>query len=284
MRGTGWFLRALLRVVITILLTLCAPVCEFFEGAIRMLMARDLARALSPVVMAQDCGIQPDPWQATLLDQNPRRALLLCSRQSGKSTVAALIVIYAVLFVPAAQIVVVSPTQRQSNELFRTIIKFLDRLPGAPRLVSESTQRAEFSNGSRILSLPGTEKTIRGIAGVDLVVIDEASRVADELLTAVRPMMATKPDARLVALTTPAGKRGWFYEAWVNGDPSWERVKVPASECPRISPEYLAEELKALGAIKFSEEYNLEFHDPEEAVFPLAIIEAAFTHEVRALW
>lgn len=248
------------------------------------MLARDLARALSPVAMARECGIEPDRWQANLLDANPRRSLLLCSRQSGKSTVAALLVLNAVLFIPAAQIVVVSPTQRQSNELFRTIVGFLGRLPGAPRLTAESTQRAELSNGARILSLPGTEKTIRGIAGVDLVVMDEAARVEDALLTAVRPMMATKPDARLIALTTPAGKRGWFYEAWISDDLSWERVRVPASQCPRITAEYLAEERKALGAIKFSEEYELEFHDPEEAVFPLAIIEAAFTQEVRALW
>lgn len=53
---------------------------------------------------------------------------------------------------------------------------------------------------------------------------------------------------------------------------------------PRITQEFLNEELKALGAIKFSEEYGLEFHDPEESVFPLAIIQAAFTQEVRALW
>lgn len=248
------------------------------------MLARDMARALDPVITANECGIEPDPWQASLLRANPRRSLLLCSRQSGKSTVAAILVIQTALFVPAAQIVVVSPTQRQSNELFRNIVGFLSRLPGAPSPTAESKQGTELSNGARILSLPGTEKTIRGIAGVDLVVMDEAARVEDELLTAVRPMMATKPDARLVALTTPAGKRGWFYDAWVGDDPSWERVRVPASECPRITQEFLDEELKALGAIKFSEEYGLEFHDPEESVFPLAIIEAAFTQEVRALW
>ena len=247
------------------------------------MLAADLARALDPVLLARDCGIEPDPWQAKLLRDNPRRAMLLCSRQSGKSTVAALLTLQTALFVPQAQIVVVSPTQRQSSELFRTIVNYLGRLSDAPKLTAESTQRAELSNGARILALPGTEKTIRGIAGVDLVVMDEASRVEDELLTAVRPMMATKPDSRLVALTTPAGKRGWFYEAWV-GDEPWERVKVPASACPRITPEYLAEELRALGSIKFSEEYELEFHDPEEAVFPLAVIEAAFSNEVLPLW
>ena len=58
---------------------------------------------------------------------------------------------------------------------------------------------------------------------------------------------------------------------------------MPA-DCPRISKEFLAEELKELGAIRFSEEYELEFRDADEAVFPSAIIEAAFTDRARALW
>ena len=54
------------------------------------MMARDLARALDPSLIAHDCGITPDPWQAALLRERPRRSLLLCSRQSGKSTATAL--------------------------------------------------------------------------------------------------------------------------------------------------------------------------------------------------
>jgi hypothetical protein len=46
----------------------------------------------------------------------------------------------------------------------------------------------------------------------------------------------------------------------------------------------LAEELKELGALRFSEEYSLEFVDDQTAVFPSAIINAAFVSEVRPLW
>ena len=54
------------------------------------MIAGDIAHALDPVPLARDCGIEPDPWQAALLRERPRRSLLLCSRQSGKSTVTAL--------------------------------------------------------------------------------------------------------------------------------------------------------------------------------------------------
>ena len=146
-----------------------------------------------------------------------------------------------------------------------------------------SVLKAELANGSRIVALPGNERTVRGYAAADLIIIvDEANRVEDDLISAVRPMMATS-QGRLIALTTPAGKRGWFYEK-PRCRRSWHRVRVFAHECPRILKQFLDEELRELGAQRFSEEYGLQFLDADEAVFPSAIIDAAFTPEVVPLW
>ena len=247
------------------------------------MMARDLARALDPSLIAHDCGITPDPWQATLLRERPRRSLLLCSRQSGKTTTTALGALDCAIYQPGSLTLILSPSQRQSAEMHRTIMSYHARLKGAPALNAESVLKSEFAKGSRILALPGTEKTIRGYAAADLIIVDEAARVEDELLTAVRPMLATS-NGRLIALTTPAGKRGWFFDAWTGDEGDWHRTKVAASDCPRITQAFLDEELRELGAQRFSEEYSLEFVDPDETVFPSAIIAAAFTPEVLPLW
>jgi hypothetical protein len=247
------------------------------------MLALDLSRALDPILFARDVGIEPDPWQAELLQDRPRRALLLCSRQSGKSTVSALLGLWVCLYESPALVLLVSPSQRQSGELFRTLMGFHAKLPNAPSLVMESALRAEFSNGSRILALPGTERTIRGIAGADLICVDEAARVEPDLLQAIRPMMATKPNGRLYMISTPAGKSGEFYECWAHGQ-AWHRVRVAASECPRISKEFLAEEFCQLGAARYSEEYELQFRDADEAAFSVAVIEAAFSRKVLPLW
>jgi terminase large subunit-like protein len=248
------------------------------------MMAIDLSHCLDPTLLAHDAGIVPDPWQSELLRTRPRRSLLLCARQSGKSTATALTALHTAIYEAPALVLLVSPSQRQSAELFRTVMMFHSKLNGAPALTMESVLRAELSNGSRIIALPGTERTIRGYAAADLVVIDEAARVEDELLAAVRPMLATSTGGgRLIALTTPAGKRGWFFDAWTGAD-DWHRTKVAASQCPRITQEFLDEELRELGAQRFSEEYGLEFLDPDECVFPTAIIDAAFTSEVVPLW
>jgi hypothetical protein len=130
--------------------------------------------------------------------------------------------------------------------------------------------------------LPGSEKTVRGLSAASLVIIDEASRVADELLVATRPMLATT-NGRLIALSTPAGRRGFFYEAW-HSDSDWLRIRVSVSQCPRISKEFLADELKTLGPMRFSEEYQLEFRDDTESVFLGDLIDRAFTAEVQPLW
>src|SRR5262249_8612994 len=156
------------------------------------------------------------------------------------------------------------------------------KLEGAPMLTQESVLRAELSNGSRILSMPGTEKTVRGLSKVTLAILDEAARVEDELLAAVRPMLAvSEGGGRLIALSTPFGRRGWFHNAWHNGSDGWTRVQVSAEDCPRITKEFLEEELKQLGAMRFSEGYQLAWLDPDEAVWNTEVIDAAFTEEVR---
>ena len=140
----------------------------------------------------------------------------------------------------------------------------------------------ELSNGSRIEALPGTEKTVRGYSGVDLIILDEASRVADELYYATRPMLAVS-GGRLLMMSTPYGKRGVFYEEWTSGE-GWERYEIPASECPRIPASFLEEERRVLPARVYRQEYFNSFEDVEDQVFSHADIEAAISQEVTPLF
>src|SRR5262245_61083760 len=116
-----------------------------------MLMASDLALALDPSLIGQEVGLQLDAWQGRLLAERPKRALLLCSRQSGKSTVTALCALHTAMFEPGSLSIIVSPSQRQSGEMFRTVMGFRAKLD-VP-LTAESALRAEFANGSRIVAL-----------------------------------------------------------------------------------------------------------------------------------
>jgi Terminase large subunit, T4likevirus-type, N-terminal len=227
-------------------------------------------------------GLPPDPWQEQLLRSEASKRLLLCSRQAGKSTVAAALALHVALTRPAAPILLLSPSLRQSGELFRKVIDLFNKL-GRPRgVIAESALRLELANGARIVSLPADEGTIRGFSGVALLVIDEAARVADALYYAVRPMLAVSR-GRLVALSTPFGKRGWFHNEWV-GTGGWERVRITAAECPRIGADFLAEERQAMGERWFRREYLCSFEDTIGAVFAHADIQAALSADVKPLF
>jgi hypothetical protein len=78
---------------------------------------------------------------------------------------------------------------------------------------------------------------------------------------------------RLVALSTPFGKRGWFYDAW-RGPEEWTRVKITAGQVPRIPGPFLDEERRAIGDRWFSQEYGCEFLDILGAYFSGEDIEA----------
>jgi terminase large subunit-like protein len=117
------------------------------------------------------------------------------------------------------------------------------------------------------------------------VILDEAARIEDALIAALRPTQAvSKAGRKFVALSTPFGKRGWFYEQWVAAaaDPGWFRVEVPASACARIGEEFLAEQLKELGPRACAEEYGCQFQDDQAALFAGEIIERAFTSRIEA--
>jgi hypothetical protein len=97
-------------------------------------------------------------------------------------------------------------------------------------------------------------------------------------------MLAVNARGSLIMLSTPAGKRGTFHDIWHNGDPAWTRIRIPASACPRISEEFLAEELKELGPTRFAEEYELAFVDDITAAFSTALIDGIVDHNLKALW
>lgn len=241
----------------------------------------DLAQAIDPVRMAKSAGIEPDPWQARLLRSTRDRILVNCSRQTGKSTTTGTLAIHTALYEDDSPVLLLSPSLRQSGELFRKCLDVYRALGKPVNAESESALKLELTNGSRILSLPGKEGTIRGISKVKLLIIDEASRVPDELYKAVRPMLAVS-GGKLVLLSTPFGTRGFFYDAYTHRE-KWDYYEVPATECSRISPEFLEEEKESMGDWWYQQEYMCKFLDAQSAAFRAADIERIISSEVQ-LW
>jgi terminase large subunit-like protein len=242
-------------------------------------IAHDLQLALDPVAFAIELGFTPDPWQETVLRWTGKRLLMNCSRQSGKSTTAAILGLHRALYHPKSLVLLVSPSLRQSSELFRKVTEFLGNLSVRPKLLEDNRLSCTLQNKSRIVSLPSSEATIRGFSGANLIIEDESARVDDSLYKTIRPMLAVS-NGKLILMSTPFGKRGHFFEEWTSGV-AWERVEISATECPRITPEFLEEERRSLGEWWYQQEYMCEFMESVGAAFRTEDIQMAFSEEVH---
>jgi cytochrome c-type biogenesis protein CcmE len=236
----------------------------------------------NPVEFARSVGIDPDPWQGQILASEHPRKILCCGRQTGKSTVAAILAIHKALTRPGSTVLVVAPGERQAKLLF-TKAASLYRQAGYP-LPAHSERRTglELSNGSIIEALPAVERTTRGYS-VDLLVVDEAAAVPDLDYHGILPaLIATRGEQ--VLLSTPRGKRGFFWEIW-HSDDDWQRVMVRSNEVGRIREEDLQVFRHTMPEQFFRQEFYCEWLDTEGGLFSYDDIQAALAlgEDVEAL-
>ena len=199
--------------------------------------------------------------------------------------VAGLLAAHTALYNDNQLILLLSPSLRQSGELFRTkVLRVYNELSASLPVTATSITALSMtlSNGSRIVSLPDSEGTIRGYSGVNLLIADEAARISEELFVAVRPMLSVSR-GRLVLLSTPWAQRGTFYKVWQDENSGFEKFQVTAYDCPRISEEFLEEEKLALGPF-FNSEYLCEWVDDTNAYFTHDEVQAAISDEVEPLF
>lgn len=221
-------------------------------------------------------GMSPDVWQADLLRRPPHRALVVCSRQAGKSTACAALALHRAWVTPRAVIVAVSPTQRQSALLVSKVRGFAEAL-NLP-LARDNALSLQLGNGSTVFALPGHPDTVRGYSP-DLLLVDEAAYTSDALYTACLPMLAAT-GGDLVCISTPNGQQGWFHAEWSGrGADGWHRVEVPYTEVSRISPGFIAGQKASMSRERFAAEYECAFNSATFGLFNAADLAAAMQPE-----
>jgi len=228
--------------------------------------------------------VELDEVQREILRSGHKRIIINCHRQWGKSSLASALCFHRALYYPKSLCLLVSPSLRQSSENFRKILDALDCFDPRPRLDEDTRLTLKLENGSRIISLPGSQKTVRGFSAPDLIFIDEAAQAADELFDALLPMMAGNPRGRIIQASTPWGKRGSFYKTWVGESPGWHRVQVRAQDNLRLSPPFLEEMRAELGDFKYKQEFECEFLELESAFFSGVEVESIFSSAIQPLW
>lgn len=219
-------------------------------------------------------GYELDPWQKDVMRSDHKRHLLLCSRQTGKTETVALKAAFMAKTQPGCKILTLAPSHRQSRNLFSRISHTLAADPSVKLDRMTQTECDLAGNGSSIIALPGNDPDrIRGMVA-DVILIDEGAFVLDSVLQIVFPMIATT-DGSITMLSTPSGPSGVFHGEWEDGQ-GWNKTIALASDCPRISEEFLEEARLRLGDLAYRQEYLCEFLQSGSAFFSADLISDAF--------
>jgi Terminase large subunit, T4likevirus-type, N-terminal len=216
---------------------------------------REVAYQIDPVLWVKEVlGVEPAPWQTEFL-RAPRGAsiIALTARQAGKTTTAAWAIAFCMLYTPNSLSVIACPSQRQIGEAVRRVKECL--LKVGVELKSDHVYGLELNNGSRVLALPGSDDSIRGLTVGGWIVADEAARLSEDLMAALRPMRARCPHARFVMLSTAWSRTDPFWTVWSNDNQTWIRLRATADIPGLYVAEYLEQERRELGEVKFNREY-----------------------------
>jgi len=229
-------------------------------------------RLKDPVIFALSLGIRPFPYQVDFLLDDSKRIIWVAGRQSGKTTMAGIKALWYALTHDNSLILIVAPTFRQSQILFDKIRQFILENSWINEKVAYLTKtHVEFKNGSKIISLPSGHEgyNIRGYTA-DMIIIDEAAYVPDEVYIAIEPALAIK-DGTLILIGTPRGKIGRFCQAWIS--PFFSKHHNTVYDNPLISKEYVEEQKQNMTEAEFRQEFLGEFIEESDTFFPLYLIE-----------
>ena len=258
-----------------------SPTSTAVEVVKRFIVSEAQNATVSRIDLARRVGFEPLGWQVEALESEADRMLFNCTRQGGKSTVSAILALYNALYSPGSATLIIAEGERQSKNLLKTIRARYSMLRIGERPIYESRTELQLPSGSFITALPGTSGASRSFAEVSLLILDECARIPTEAIDAASPTQSTAVNPRLIALSTPFGRRGSFWEWWDSGGDEWERYEAHWDQCSWISPEFVAHERARMSEAQFRQEYECSFEDVEQSAFSYSDIEAAFQHDYK---
>ena len=253
------------------------PPQSFYDG-FKTMDNMDVYKRLrdDPVFFCQVIfGITPYSYQQKLLRAKSRRIVACWGRQSGKTWCIAWRVIHYAFCNSKRNILIVSKGLRQSMLMYSVISQHILDNAILRKCVQRYTRtEIQLKNGSKIIALPCSSdgNNLRGYTA-HMVIMDEAAFMPESVITQVIfPMLATTNGAAIM-LSTPWGRSHIFYRSFT--DPNFWIQRVKSSECPLISEEFLMEQHRLIGDLRYRIEYEAEFMEDATALFTQDMIRSA---------
>lgn len=211
-----------------------------------------------------------------------QRIVAAMARQSGKSETISLGCVIEAMRTPNGHIIIVAPTDRQAGELFMKVAYYLKQIKIFNTVASLTARSAILNNGCRISAYPiGHDGTnLRGMTA-NVLILEEAAFIPDDVLNEVLMPMVSSPGSRLIKISTPRGKNH-FYRSFISEDyKAFRYTWKDAVRVGRYNEEFVKEARENATETQFDVEYNAEFVEGSDNYFPSALIDKCIDNEIE---
>lgn len=236
-------------------------------------MTADLSGLLDVEAFAERLVGQP-LWEHQLdVARSPARYRVICAgRQVGKSRLLAILALHEAATRRNRNVLLVSAGEVASQRLLEECGSLATSSPllrGS--VLDESKAQLTLSNGSVIRSVPASQRQIRGWS-VDLLIVDEAGFIDQEIWRAAEPAIIARPGSRVILACSPwGGPDHFFRQLWQRGmsapDGQVAAWHWPSSTSPAVDAELLEQIRGREAPHYFAREYLAEWTDDVGAFF-----------------
>jgi len=214
--------------------------------------------------------------QLDIARSQARYRVVCAGRQVGKSTVLSTLALFEAVTRRNITVLLVSAGEVASRRLLEecTALAVESSLGGS--VLDDSKSLLSFSNGSRIISVPASQRQIRGWP-VDVLILDEAGFIDQDIWRAAEPAIIARPGSKVILTSTPWGDSTHFFRAlWNRGmDSPDENVTAwhwPSSVSPLVDDVLLEQIRQRESSEYFKREFLAEWTDSAGAYFSEAEI------------
>lgn len=233
-----------------------------------------MAYVLDPALILKAQGFDPDEFQESLVRCDYHKLILNLHRQSGKSSIAVAKAIQVLLKKNRALVLIGSPIRDQAMETFDKLLWAYECIGEPVPIVRKSRHGMLLANRSRVVCLSGRERSVRSYSQPDMILMDEASRIPDEVFRAIGPMRLRNPLGLFWVISTPFGERGFFWRTWTDQlklpqqKRDWLCIQRTVDQSPWVSPEFIDSEIRQHGQSYVEQEYYCQFRSGHGLVYP----------------
>lgn len=251
------------------------------------LTLEDLEKIIrSPTLFAiHVLGIKPFDYQVRVLEDEAKRILIVAGRGAGKTTMLGIKALWNAFVKPNYEVLIVSPTLRQSRIMYDVIRKLIRRSDLIKTKSKVTMHETRFDNDSVIRIAPIGEKgeVARGYH-VDMLIFDEVAFMNDEAIVSIEPSVTSK-DGVIIYSSTPYGVHNRFYKLYNQYLGEWSIYQIPSWQSPLVKEDFLEQMRRTMTEEQYLQEFGAKFVDEVGLLYPYELVlKNSYDYQYESVW